>query len=94
MNELKSREDVIFTKADKGEAVVIMDVLSYIAEADRQLNNEEFCNKLPNDATQLHVQRINNTIDQLKGEEVEVANGLKEHNSKGTQGRETWQSGY
>ena len=72
-------------KPDEGGAVVIMDVISYIAEADRQLNNEEFYKKIPNDATQLHVERINNTIDQLKGEELiseEVAKGLKVHNPK------------
>ena len=33
MGELQSREDVINTKADKGGTAVIMDVISYIAEA-------------------------------------------------------------
>ena len=48
IKELKSRDDVIITKADKGGAVVIMDVTSYIAEADKQLNNEEFYIKKKN----------------------------------------------
>ena len=80
IKELKSRDDVIITKADKGGAVVIMDVTSYIAEADRQLNNEEFYKKITHDPTQLHAERINNTIDQLKGEGLiseKVAKGLK-----------------
>ena len=60
-----------------------MDVVSYIAEADRQLNNGEFYKKYQ--MIQLHVQRINNTIDQLKGEELiseEAAKGLRVHKPK------------
>ena len=85
MNELKSREDVITTKTDKGGSVVITDVISYIAEADRQMNNGEFYKKLPNDPNQLHVERINNIIDQLNREELisdEVGKGLKVHSPK------------
>ena len=85
IKELKSRDDVSITKADKGGAVVIMDITSYIAEADRQLNNEEFYKKITHDPTQLHAERINNTIDQLKGEGLiseKVAKGLKVDNPK------------
>ena len=60
-----------------------MDVISYITEADRQLNNEEFCKQLSNEPTQLHTECINNTIDQLKGEELISGKvGLKVHNPK------------
>ena len=41
MKELSEREDIIITEADKGGAVVIVDVKDYIKEAERQLNNTE-----------------------------------------------------
>ena len=46
LNELQNRDDLIITKADKGGAVVIMDVKDYIDEATQQLDNENlssFC---------------------------------------------------
>ena len=46
MKELSEREDIIITKADKGGAVVIVDVKDYIKEAERQLNNTENYRKL------------------------------------------------
>ena len=39
MKELSERVDIIITKADKGGAVVIVDVKDYIKQAERQLNN-------------------------------------------------------
>ena len=39
MKELNERDDIIIIKADKGGAVVIVDVKDYIKEAERQLNN-------------------------------------------------------
>ena len=41
MKELNERDDIIIIKADKGGAVVIVDVKDYIKEAERQLNNTE-----------------------------------------------------
>ena len=40
LQELSERDDIIITKADKGGAVVIMDVKDYVKEAERQLNDE------------------------------------------------------
>ena len=37
MQELQSRNDIVITDADKGGAVVILDVKDYIKEAERQL---------------------------------------------------------
>ena len=36
---LQKRNDIIITKADKGGAVVILDIKDYIDEANRQLND-------------------------------------------------------
>ena len=47
---LYKREDIIITKADKGDAAVIIDIDDYVKE---QLDNTEFYNKLPNDTTKL-----------------------------------------
>ena len=36
MHTLTTRTDLVITKADKGGAIVIMDVDDYVAEANRQ----------------------------------------------------------
>ena len=80
LNELQKRGNLIITKADKGGAVVIMDVKDYIDEAKRQLDNENCYKKLTNDPTKMHAKCINNTIDQFKNEGIiqeKVAKGLK-----------------
>ena len=42
MQELQSRNNiVIITNADKGGAVVILEVEDYVKEVGRQLNNQE-----------------------------------------------------
>ena len=55
LNELQKRDDLIIPNADKGGAVVIMDVKDYIDEAKRQLDNENCYKKLTNDPTKMHV---------------------------------------
>ena len=40
MEELAKRKDIFITNADKGGAVVIMDVEKYINEANRQLSDK------------------------------------------------------
>ena len=85
MDELRKREDLIFTKADKGGALVIMDVEDYVKEADRQLNDKKFYKKLPSDPTKMYAECINNSIDQFKNEGLIselVANGLKTQTRK------------
>ena len=85
LKELETRDDIAITKADKGGAVVIMDVDGYIKEAIRQLENEESYKKLPNDLTKVHADRVNKTIERFKNEGLikgKVANGLKSHEPK------------
>ena len=65
MKDLSIRDDIILTKADKGAAVVIIDVDDYINKVDRQLNNQEFYKETPNDPTELNRKKVNNAIKEL-----------------------------
>ena len=44
MKELLKRKDIVVTNADKGGALVIMDVEKYINEANRQLSDRRYKN--------------------------------------------------
>ena len=46
MQELQSRNDIVIIDADKGGAVVILDVEDYVKEAERQLKNKEQYRKI------------------------------------------------
>ena len=50
---LHKRIDIIITKADKGGAVVILDIKDSIDEANRQLNDTNNYVQLDFDATEL-----------------------------------------
>ena len=41
LQELKHREDIVITNADKVGAVVILEVKNYIKESERHLNDTE-----------------------------------------------------
>ena len=62
LKELMARTDIIITKADKGGAVVIMDVNKYVEECNRQLNNKEYYKELTSDPTESHRRLINRTV--------------------------------
>ena len=52
LQELQFRDDIVTTDADKGGAVVILDVEDYVKEAERQLHNTNNYKRLnPNPAT-------------------------------------------
>ena len=50
--QLNQRAGIMITKADKGGALVIIDVDGYIREANRQLNNTDFYKKISKDPTE------------------------------------------
>ena len=80
LHSLKERQDIVITKADKGGATVIWDVNNYVDECDRQLNNYNFYRKLDHNPIQDHVNLINNTLDEFKGNNElppEIADRLK-----------------
>ena len=66
MKELSEWEDIIITKADKGDAVVIVGVKDYIKEAERQLSNTENYGKLQEDSTATNMKLVNDIIEKFK----------------------------
>ena len=70
MKELSEREDIIIIKADKGGAVVIVDVKDYIKEAERQINNTENYSKLQEDPTATNMKLVNDTIERFKKQKL------------------------
>ena len=85
LNNLKKREDIIITKADKGGAVVILNVEDYLKEANRQLDNTEFYKKIVHDLTETHAEIINKTIKDFAKEKLlpeHVAKALRVENPK------------
>ena len=61
MKELAKRKDIIITNADKGGAVVIMDVEKYINKANRQLSDKRNYEMLQEDPTLQHSNFVNNS---------------------------------
>ena len=65
--EQRSQRDYIsITKADKGGALVVINVDDYIRDANRQLSKINFYKKIPNDPTQCNRNKVDNTINELK----------------------------
>ena len=69
LSDLQKREDIIITKADKGGATVIMNVEVYIREANSQLENTEFYQKLNFCPTEGYSNIVNNRLDELTKED-------------------------
>ena len=85
MDNLKNRDDIVITKADKGGAVVINGVTEYIKEANRQLSDKNFYKKLTHNPTSEHAALVDNAIDNLKHRgalDEKTAKKLKTDNPK------------
>lgn len=65
MADLCERIDITIKPADKGGAVVVMDTIKYIAEADNQLNNSSFYKRLDADPTAQYKETLGSTIKAL-----------------------------
>ena len=65
MTKLRNRKDLIFTRADKGGALVIQQVSDYIAEAERQLKDQTFYRQLHFDPTAIHEARVCHQLKEL-----------------------------
>ena len=77
---MADRNDIIITKADKGGAVVIIDVDDYVKEAEHQLSNKAVYKKLQYDPTQRHTRLVNDTITRFKNDKLiteNIAKGLQ-----------------
>ena len=66
MKELSEQEDITITKADKGGAVVIVDVKDYEKETERQLNNTKNYRKLHEEPTAINNKLVNDMIERFK----------------------------
>ena len=66
MKEFAKRKDIIINNADKGIAVVIMDIEKYINEVRRQLSDKRNYKTLQEDSTPQHSDLVNDTIDRRK----------------------------
>lgn len=82
---LSKNSNIIIKTAYKGGATVIMNVTDYLKEAKRQLQNEEYYEKVENELKSEHEQTINEHIKQLvlDGElDAETGELLKTQNSR------------
>ena len=66
LEELSKRDDIIITSADKEGTIVIMDIVKYISEAQRQLNDENNYKKFQTDLTFQHDKLVNDTVERFK----------------------------
>ena len=83
MQELKSKNDIVITDADKGGAVVILDVEDYVKEAERQLSNKENYRKINYDLTTAFNKTIHKFISRFQKENLLskiISEGLKKEN--------------
>ena len=54
LQSLCYRNDIIITKADKEDVVIIVDIDDYVQEANRQFENKKVYTKLTMDATEIN----------------------------------------
>ena len=85
LKQLKKRDDIIITSADKSWSRVTQDVKLSIKEAERQLNNIEKYRPLLNDSTKIKNGTVNKTIERFQKEHLikdRVAEGLITQNPR------------
>ena len=70
LNSHKKRDDIIITIADKGGAIVIIDVNDYLKEAHRQLKDEDFYAELTHIPTSKYGDIINKAIESFIKEKL------------------------
>ena len=83
MKKLSKQEDIIITKADKGSAIVIVDVKDFIKEDEPKLKNTENYRKRTEIRKLLKL--VNDTIERFKKQKLINANvteGLKRNDPK------------
>ena len=85
MQEMQSRNDIVITDADKGGAVVILDVEDYVKEAERQLKNKENYRKINCDPTAANNKTICKVKSRFQKENLlskNICEGLKTEHPK------------
>ena len=66
IQELKERDGIVIKPADKCSAVVVMDKVDYLEEANRQLTDERFYKKLDSDPTEEFSTKITQELNTMK----------------------------
>ena len=69
LNNLQQRDSTIITKANKGDAMVIMDVEDYIKKANRQLSDTNNYQKLNIYPLELHTEKNKAVINNYEDDE-------------------------
>ena len=65
IKSLRNQPDIIIKPADKGSAIVILDKHNYIAEGERQLQNEQFYEETNSDLTGEVIHRVNLFVNNM-----------------------------
>ena len=65
IKSLRNHPDIIIKPADKGSAIVILDKHNYIAEGERQLQNEQFYEETNSDLTGEVIHRVNLFVNNM-----------------------------
>ena len=82
MKDLSIRDNIKITKADKGGAIVIIDVDNYINEANQQINNKEFYKEISNDPTEMKVNNVIKEIKSARSQDQKIATKLEVQEAK------------
>ena len=73
-------DDIVITNADKGSALVTMDVKDYVEECERQLNNTGNYNCLQKGPTATNNELVHSVIKRFENEKLfgkNISEGLK-----------------
>jgi hypothetical protein len=63
--DIQERDDIIIKPADKGSAVVVMDKTTYLQEAEKELSDCRFYEKLDSDPTLDFTQKITRALEAI-----------------------------
>ena len=65
LKDLKQNKDIVIKQADKGAAVVVMNLHDYIREALRQLQDTNYYQKLPRSTTLVNHEIVSNIVKSM-----------------------------
>ena len=87
VNEFSKQKDLVFTKADKGETTVIIDVGDYTEKDNKELKDENYYKKIDHDPTHGNLKIVNDALDTFHCQQIlpkNIAENLKTTNIKTT----------
>ena len=65
IDSLLNNPDIVIKPADKGSAIVVMNLRDYIAEGESQLQNPEYYIEVPSDRTKRHKEEVDLVLDAM-----------------------------